>query len=217
MSRDSRRLYVDNIRNQINSSIINSRQAINTSKIARENNEKYEKEVADLQSTIKVYKNTLDIHKTALKEWKEIKSKRQKTVRESVYAGFYSVRNIIPNASQVDLAIESDAVRLVTEVKGVPQSICKRDGSAYNSMLAFYSTTNLLRMSNFLNFMLMDEALAVVSANKSEEFSRYLPFLAKGMLMVLIEQKDEIFVESGDIIEYNFKKVDGVTQIRRIT
>lgn len=216
MSRNSRRLYIDNIKNEINSFIISSRQKITTSKNARENNIRYEEEVAKHKNTIKVYKSTLDIQKAALKEWKEIKSKRQKAVKEAVYAGFYSVKNIIPNASQVELAIESDAVRLVTEVRGVPQSICKRDGSAYNSMLAFYSTANLLRMSNFLNFMLMDEALSVVSANKSEEFSKYLPFLAKGMLMILIEQKDEIFVESGDIIEYNFKKIDGVTQIRRI-
>lgn len=216
MSRNSRRLYIDNIKNEINSFIISSRQKITTSKNARENNIRYEEEVAKHKNTIKVYKSTLDIQKAALKEWKEIKSKRQKAVKEAVYAGFYSVKNIIPNASQVELAIESDAVRLVTEVRGVPQSICKRDGSAYNSMLAFYSTANLLRMSNFLNLMLMDEALSVVSANKSEEFSKYLPFLAKGMLMILIEQKDEIFVESGDIIEYNFKKIDGVTQIRRI-
>lgn len=217
MSIDDRRVYLNNIKNQLNTKIINTRQRIAASRDARESNLKYEEEVEKYAGIIKAFKNTLDVHKTALKEWKEAKSKRQRTVRDAVYSGFYSVKNIIPNASKVDLDIGPDSVRLVTNVNGTPLSICKRDGSAYNSMLAFYSTVNLLRMSDFLNFMLMDEALSVVSANKSEEFSKYLPFLAKGMQMILIEQKDEIFVQSGDIVEYNFKKVDNVTQIRRIS
>lgn len=217
MPNQSRQSRIYNITNRLGSEISYSRQKVSTSVQARKLNEQYEAEAEKLSRFIKVYKETMSIQKAFLKDLKNAKANRQKLVKDTIYAGFYNVKNIIPNASEVDLDIQADAVRLVKRVRGEKLSICKRDGSAYNSMLAFYATVNLLKMSKFENFMIMDEALSVVSANKSEEFSLYLPYLARGLVLVLIEQKDEIFVKSGEIIEYAFKNVGGVTQIRRVS
>lgn len=217
MSQESRRARVNNIINKLSTEINYTRQRIATSTETRKNNKAYEESAETYSKHLKVYKNTLDAQNKFLKDLKKAKSERQQQVKDTIYAGFYNVKNIIPNASEVDLDIAPDAVRLVKRVNGNSLSICKRDGSAYNSMLAFYSHVNLLKMSRFENLMIMDEALAVVSANKSEEFSLYLPFLARGCAMILIEQKDEIFIQSGEIVEYRFKKIDGVTQVRRVS
>lgn len=211
------RARVNTVLMQIDSSIMHRKQKVLTSSKARKQNSEFDEKVKEHDRNIKVYKYTLSKQKVFLKDLIRAKDRRQVQVEDIVYAGFYNVKNIIPTGSDIDMDIQPDSVRLVKEVRGEKLSVSKRDGSAYNSMLSFTATANLLKVSRFLNIMIMDEYLSVVNPENSEEFSAYLPYITKGMLLIIIEQKEETVAKSGNIIEYSFKNVDGNTQIRRLS
>ncbi len=141
-----------------------------------------------LDVTIKENKNIIKVCKWYLAK------KRDVSFRE-IKRGIELANAIIPEAQNYHLNISDKKASIENEYN---HDLYDAEGSAYASILSFNLRSVIIDNTPILNFLLLDEIFSTLSPESSANFSKILPELAKKFLIVLIEQKPEIFVTGVD-------------------
>lgn len=149
-----------------------------------------------------------------LKPLKDYNAEKQEKAISGIHAGIASVRSIITDSFKVALEIDKETAMLVNEHE---DEINLTEGSAFRAMNAFFMRDILLSNTNYLQFEILDEPLTTLSGPSSAEFSNYLPLLSRNKQKILIEQKDEAFVNTQGHTVYKFKKSEGRTRVEKLT
>lgn len=159
----------------------------------------------------KVVNDTITYLKDKTKKLIAYNAKRKERSMSSIYSGIYSAKNIIPDTTPVALSVERESAGLVND-KGDDVNLV--EGSAFRATLSFFTRSIILRNTEYMQSLVLDEPLTTLSAESSAALSAYLPILSKEMQIVLIEQKNEIFTTTDEVV-YIFAKSEGKTKVRR--
>lgn len=140
-------------------------------------------------------------------------AKKEKSLK-GVYSAIYLTSSIIPG----NTGIISDLSRPeeFTVVNSYGDPIMITEGGAVRSILSLTLRYAIISNTEYENFFLLDEPLAVVSQEKSALFSQYLPIIGQNSQIILIGQKPEIFISADNTKEYLFTKSGGKTRVEEV-
>jgi hypothetical protein len=171
-----------------------------------------------LEDEYKQYSDVLVILKKALKEMgdlakelQEYLGNKKKNGLSAIRAGIIATRSIIPNSSPITLEVDGNKAWLANK-KG--HSVMKVEGGAFRSIISVFMRERLLKSSNYIENLIIDEALATLDPENSAEFSKYLSVMAQNTPMLVIEQKDSIY-SSVDHVCYEFQKFNERSRVVR--
>lgn len=186
----------------------------------RKTNESNKKK-EEIEKSIKTHKDEIFLINSLSRELKEIitplleyNADKQTKALAGIHAGISSARSIITDSFRVRLHIDKEQATLVNEHD---DEVNLTEGSAFRAMNAFFMRDIILSNTNYLQFDIADEPLTTLSGISSSELSNYLPLLARNKQKILIEQKDEVFVNANEQNVYKFKKSEGRTHIEKIS
>ena len=140
-----------------------------------------------------------------------VADKKKKSMK-GIYSGIYSAQTIIPDTTTVKLHVDAREAFLIND-EGDDVNLV--EGSAFRATLSFFMRGIILKNTNYIPFMVLDEPLTTLSEESSAALSNFLPIIANDMQIILIEQKDAVFSNSDEIV-YEFKKSEGETRVRRL-
>jgi ABC-type molybdenum transport system ATPase subunit/photorepair protein PhrA len=172
---------------------------------------KLQEDIALSRSNQKILTDTQDYLKAIKKKLVNYNAKKKERSMSAIYSAIYSAKSIIPDTTPVELKIEREDAMLIND-RGDDVNLV--EGSAFRATLSFFVRGVILRNTDYMQTMILDEPLTTLSAESSAGLSAYLPILAKEMQIILIEQKNEIF-SNADSIVYNFQKAEGRTRVRK--
>ena len=143
--------------------------------------------------------------KNILKICKIFLSKKREHALKSINDGIMTANAIIPDAEKFHLEIGEKTAQIVNE-QGI--EVYDSEGSAYASLISFYTRYAIVTNTQAQKFLLLDEVLATLSPESSANLSTVLPSISKNMLLILIEQKPEVFANGVDVAYHVTKNND---------
>lgn len=186
---------------------------IEETKKAEEQRSKLEQSIRIGRSNLSYVDETTAYLKGIRKKIVSYNDKKRERSMSAIYSAIYSAKNIIPDTSHVELKVDKGAAMLINDRGDLVNLI---EGSAFRATLSFFIRSVILRNTEYIPFMLLDEPLTTLSEESSAALSTYLPILAQDMLIILIEQKESIFSNSTGDTTYLFQKAEGRTRARRV-
>jgi len=175
-------------------------------------------EVEKLEASLKSFLVNLAIAETCerrlkanVKNLNEYLSKKKSTGLKSIHSGMLAARTIIPHGDRVRLYVDGEDAYLGDE-KGY--AVNEKDGSAFRATLSMFMRDRLLKATDCIQTMVLDEPLSTLDLDNSAEISKYINVMATTAPVILIEQKPEIFVSTKHIA-YHFQIIEGQTIITR--
>lgn len=173
--------------------------------------EMYRKGLDEARNNQQILQHTILYAKGKKKQLVEYNAKKKEKSLAGIHSAIYSAKTIIPDTVPVTMHITREEASLVNS-KG--DDINLVEGSAFRATLSLFTRLVVLNNTDYLKYVILDEPLTTLSPDSSALFSKYLPILSKNMLIVLIEQKDEVFLDTEGIV-YDFHKSENATQVRR--
>jgi DNA repair ATPase RecN len=177
---------------------------------SKDQTEKYRKQIKEAQSNKEVLEGTIEYVKAMRKEVVKYNTKKKEKSLNGIYAAINSAKAIIPDIVPVRLSMIRESACIVNEKD---DDINLVEGSGFRATLSLFARSQTLMNTDYIKTMVLDELLMPLSPETSARASKYLPILARKAQIILIEQKNEVFLDA-DITIYDFKKSEDCTKVR---
>ena len=182
-----------------------------------ENQEKRAKQ----ENNLKVASNNLTILrksqnklKKLIKDIKVYQDEKESRSMGGIYRAFFNTLQVVPSAAGCKLDRKNGKAVIRTSKDFPIQYI---EGGAYRATLSMFTRNSVLKNAeDYLDFLMLDEALSVLKEDKSAELSRYIDVMAQDFQMVMVEQKQQIFENIKKLTVYEFEQQEGVTRVKEV-
>jgi len=173
---------------------------------------KLNKEIEILEDQLAKTKKSKKFTEDTIKIITEYLNEKKANAMSDIYKGIDYAKSIVPVAQNIFLKIDGEKANFVTE-DGL--LVDDQEGSAYRALLHIFCKSAILENTSFMSDLLIDEGLSTASPETSELFAKYLPILAQRRLIVLVEQKREIFMECDKM--YLVEKIDNRSIVKEVS
>lgn len=140
---------------------------------------------------------------------------RNKLVDATIANTFRIASEIVPDSDD-KIFLDLDHVNktaTVTTSEGL--MVSETEGSGYQSVLSAFLQTRILMMNkSLLQFIMLDEPFAKVSAENTSVLAPYLNLLSKEIQIILTEQKRNVL--PNDVKVFNFFKLEDRTIVEEV-
>ena len=140
---------------------------------------------------------------------------RNKLVDATIANTFRIASEIVPDSDD-KIFLDLDHVSktsTVTTREGL--MVSETEGSGYQSVLSAFLQTRILMMNkSLLQFIMLDEPFAKVSAENTSVLAPYLNLLSKEIQIILTEQKRNVL--PNDVKVFNFFKLEDRTIVEEV-
>jgi hypothetical protein len=138
----------------------------------------------------------------------EYTTERRKRSAVAIKQAVHNAGNIVPASDRGVNWVMDDGEAWFATADG--RHLDRTEGSGFKSTLSMFMRDTILRLNpKYLNFLLLDEIFAKLSAERSTVLATYLSLLGERMQIISIEQKPEVF-EDIPCTSYRFT-LDGDT------
>jgi hypothetical protein len=176
----------------------------------RQERKRMQKNLNEVRSDMTLVKSLISTYRKMIKDIIEYQAEYQSDSINDVHRAIYAAKSIIPDCGEIAPVIEAGSFIIVDE-SGL--NIKDIEGDGLKSTVSTMVRHSILSRTAFQQFMILDESLAPVNDVNSATFSKYLPLLAKDMLIILIEQKPSVFDNAGKIQNFRVSKENGISTV----
>lgn len=215
-------MYINNICDLIDSSIVENRRKIKTTENSINKRKTLEEQIKSTKDGIEIAEDTLAYNKAVMKVTdKHIKEKRSQGI-DNLNAAIETSRSIIEGVRPMRFELTNQGAKVTmlnyTDNNGnqIYDRVDDIEGSALRAMLSFFcKSAVILTDEEILNISILDEPFSTLSVDTSAKIAPFLSVMAMNSIVILTEQKKEIFVDANEVVFQVYK--DKETEISTLS
>lgn len=215
-------MYVSSICSLIDDSLSENKRKITTTEKSIEKQKLLLDKIEEQKTGIQVAEETLAYNKKVKKLTEEHIIKKRNQGINNINAAIETSRQIIPGTRPMKFDLSDTGAKVVMlngqDGNGVPiyDMVDDLEGSALRAMISFFcKSAVVLSDPDVININILDEPFSTLSVETSTKIAPFLSVMSKNSLVILTEQKKEIFVDANETI-FQVKK-DEETEISVMT
>lgn len=215
-------MYISSVCSLIDDSLNRNKRKVETTEESIEKQKLLLERIKEQKTGIQVAEETLAYNKNIRKLTEEYIIKKRNQGINNINAAIETSRQILPGIRPMKFDLADTGAKVVmlngNDGNGVPiyDMVDDLEGSALRAMISFFcKSAVVLSDPDVMNINILDEPFSTLSVDTSAKIAPFLSVMAKNSLVILTEQKKEIFVDANETV-FQLKK-DEETEISVMT